>query len=142
MKDQLAVGDKGEQLFCEFYKDLGPIKSLDRAVDFLLKDGKSLELKSDTYPLVNLFMETISHGKLGGPFRALQDNVDYFVYHFINDKTFFWFEPQTLCNELEKLIASNKYKIKTINNKFWTAEGYPIPREVLEPFCLKVDIFA
>jgi len=144
MKDQLAVGDKGERLFCEFYRDLEPVKSKDRAIDFHLKDGKSLELKSDDYEMSrteNFFMETLSHGKLGGPFRALQDKVDYFVYSFPRNKVYFWFSPETLCGELEKLIASNKYKIKTINNKFWTAEGYAISREVLEPFCLKVDIF-
>lgn len=144
-KKQMAVGDSGEKQFCLHYASLNPVKSEDRAIDFHLSDGKSVELKTDDYAMeatLNCFMEITSHGKLGGPYRAQQDNVDYFVYYFIKNKTFFWFETKKLCEKLDILISSRRFKVKSIRNKGWTAEGYAIPRSELEEVLLKTDVFS
>ena len=143
-KTQMAVGDKGEKSFVESYPELAPVKSADRAVDFHLKDGKSVELKTDDYAMEateNFFMEIMSHGKVGGPYRAKQDNVDYFVYYFIKNRTFFWFETLALCNALDKIFFANKLKLKTIRNNGWEAQGYAVPRESLESVLLRKDTF-
>lgn len=144
-KTQMAVGDLGESHFCSRYADLAPKKSEERAIDFHLADGKSVELKTDDYPMestANFFMEITSHGKLGGPYRAHQDNVDFFVYYFIKNRTFFWFDTKTLVPRIDELIKSNRFKIKSIRNKGWTAEGYALPRAEFEGVLLKQDVFA
>jgi|SRR5882724_650284 len=144
-KTQMAVGDLGESSFLKTYSELIPVKSTERAVDFILKDGKTVELKTDDYAMertANFFMEITSHGKLGGPYRAQQDNVDFFVYYFIKNKTFFWFNTKTLCAKLDEIIPIHKFKLKTIQNRGWSAEGYAVPRELLECVLLKTDVFS
>lgn len=145
-REQLAVGDMGEKDFKKAYQVLEPKKSqVDLAYDFILKDKKRVELKTDSYPMdksPNFFMETVSDiqsGKLGGPFRAYKDGIEYFVYYFIEDCTYFWFETKKLHDALEALIASGKYQLKSIKNKGWTAEGYAIPREALRSVVLYED---
>jgi len=147
-KNQQNVGDKGESDFKESYKSLSPIKSEERAIDFHLNTGESVEVKTDTYPMektANFFMETVSNsesGKLGGPFRARQDGVKFFVYYYLNNKQFFWFDTIKLCEKLEQLIAEKKYKIKSIKNKTWLTLGYAVPRADLESVLLKHDVFS
>lgn len=143
-KTQMAVGDKGEKSFVESYPELAPVKSDDRAIDFHLKDGKSVELKTDDYAMEateNFFMEITSHGKVGGPYRAKQDDVDYFVYYFIKNKTFFWFDTMKLCDALDAIIPVKKLKLKTIRNHGWEAQGYAVPRESLEHVLMRKDVF-
>ena len=140
----MVVGDKGEKSFVESYPELAPVKSEDRAIDFILKTGASVELKTDDYDMAateNFFMEVTSHGKLGGPYRAKQDNVDYFVYYFIKNRTFFWFDTVKLCDALDLIIPAKKLKLKTIRNNGWEAQGYAVPRESLESVLLKKHVF-
>ena len=148
-KAQMAVGDKGEKAFRECYPELVPVKSKEREVDFHLKDGKTVELKTDDYDMAateNFFMEVSSHGKLGGPYRAKQDDVHFFVYYFIKNKTFFWFNTNILCNKLDDIIPSKKYKIKSIKNRggqnTWCAEGYAIPRSEFDDILIRKDDFS
>jgi len=141
----MAVGDVGEQAFIKAYSNLGPVKSKDRAFDFHLKDGKTVELKSDSYAMEdteNFFMEISAHGGLGGPYRALNDNVDFFIYYFLKNKTFFWFDTKKLCAKLDELILTKKYKIKSIRSTSWVVEGYTIPRSDLECVLQRKDVFS
>lgn len=135
---QLLVGNTGEKIFQQFYNNLMPQKSSDRAFDFILNDGTTVELKTDTYPMdgtPNFFIELYSDsdkGSLGGPWRALSDKANHFVYFFINNKTFFWFEPISLCEAIETIITNHHLELKTIYNKGWKTQGYLIPREMLQ----------
>lgn len=144
-KAQMNIGDKGESDFMRFYADLKPVKSPDRAADFILSDGKTVELKTDTYGMdetANFFMEIFSDsrtGSIGGPYRALKDNIDYFVYYFKKDGTFFWFDTKTLCDTMT--LIGTKCKTRDIRNKGWTAQGHLVPREWLEVVLLKKDKF-
>lgn len=146
-KQQLAVGDNGEKEFQDFYKHLTPKKAEDRKYDFILIDGETVELKTDTYDMEdteNFFMELYSDyksGSLGGPWRAANDNVRFFVYYFRRNKTFFWFESKPLITELDKLLLAKRYHLKNIKNKGWTAQGYCIPRELLKPVLHRQDTF-
>jgi ABC-type proline/glycine betaine transport system substrate-binding protein len=147
-KAQMDVGDKGESDFKKFYEKLKPVKSEDRAIDFVLKSGKTVELKTDSYAMdatANMFFETISSkdsGKLGGVFRAEQDNIDFFVYYYSTDKTFYWFEVKRLAKAVTKLIESGRFKVKSIRNCGWTTEGYALPREELKDVLMKVEKFS
>jgi len=119
----------------------------DRRFDFVLKDGRTVELKTDTYHMQdtpNFFMEifgNIAEEKIGGPWRALQDGVDFFVYYFPKNKTFFWFETRSLCKELDTLVAHGILVPKEIRNAGWVARGYAVPREALNQVLLRQDTF-
>lgn len=145
--EQQVIGDRGEKDFASNYAILHPQKSGDPACDFIINGGASVELKTDDYTMrdtQNFFMETVSDtvsGKLGGPFRAFKDGVTFFVYYFIHDKTFFWFETAKLHKRLLELIASGRFQIKTIKNKGWTTTGYAIPREELNTVLMHQDYF-
>jgi hypothetical protein len=145
---QLAVGDTGESDFCRYYDNLSPVKSKqDMSYDFLLNTGEKVELKTDTYNMEdtgNFFMEIfgdIEKSKMGGPWRAMQDSVQYFVYYFKNNKTFFWFDVSMLCNALDSIIAKHHFTPREIKNKNWITRGYLIPRELLKDYMIRTDVF-
>lgn len=144
---QLEIGNDGEAAFRKYYRQLGPKKSNNRQFDFVLDDGKTVELKTDTYDMdktPNFFMEMfgdIAEGKIGGPWRALQDGVFYFVYYFPKNKTFFWFETVKLCKLLDQVITQMGLIPKEIRNKTWTARGYAVPRMTVSAALLRQDTF-
>ena len=87
----------------------------------------------------NFFMEHLSDiksGKLGGPWRALQDNVDYFVYMYLAERKCFWFKPKPLVEFLNTYIKTKSYKV--IRNRGWSSHGYTVPRESVEHLFLKI----
>lgn len=137
-EEQLKVGNKGEKIFTSLYKDIEKADGI--KYDFIL-NSKTIELKTDTYSMdktPNFFMEHISDiksGKLGGPWRALNDNVDYFVYMFINEKMCFWFEPKPLVDFLDEHIKTASYKV--IRNRGWTSHGYAVKRDILKHLLVK-----
>ena len=147
--EQLSIGDAGESEFKRYYSELNPQKSKDRKIDFILNNGHTVELKTDSYSMEktpNFFMEqyTVSGGKtsLGGPWRTKEHGVNLFVYYFLNNKVFFWFCPTTLCEFLDKYIEDNKLSKISIPNKgnngeYYEAQGYKIPRDVVRPIMLK-----
>lgn len=144
---QLEVGNDGEEDFKRYYKSLRPKKSEERKIDFILGDGQTVELKTDTYEMdktPNFFMEmfgSVDESKIGGPWRAMQDGVNLFVYYFPKNKTFFWFKTEVLCKRLDSLVASGRFQPKEIRNKGWSARGYAIPRNELDEVLLKKDAF-
>lgn len=144
-KGQLNTGNVGEKLFTEYYEKLNPEKSTeDLAYDFTIS-GQKVELKTDTYRLTdsaNFFMERYGCNKTfksGGPWRTLEDKIEWFVYFYINDKIFYWFDPKTLCPFLDKYIQNKGYK--EIRNRGWTAIGYTVPREECEHLLIRKDQF-
>ena len=151
-KDQLRIGDIGEADFIKIYEKLEPVKSKNRQIDFTLNNGKTVELKTDSYPMdktVNFFMEknTILPDETdipGGPWRSREHKVDYFVYYYMTDKVFFWFDPITLCKYLDKYIKTNKVKPIAIpnrdsNGKTFRSYGYKIPRADIVEVLLQED---
>ena len=144
--EQLNVGDVGESDFKKYYQRLGPIKSNDLRIDFILKNGLMVELKTDTYDMAktpNFFMELYGNEqrKLGGPWRTKQDGVSLFVYYFKKNKTFFWFNPITLCELLDTIIKDRGLTTTKIVNSGWVAEGYKIPRVDVESVLMRKDVF-
>jgi hypothetical protein len=146
-QEQLNVGDVGEKDFVKYYSELKPIKSKDLSVDFWIKNGWSVELKTDTYDMnrtPNFFMELygdITTKKLGGPWRASRDCLNLFCYYFKTNKTFFWYEPKMLTSAVDEIIQRNRLTTVEIPNKGWTSEGYKIRRDDLNSILLKRDVF-
>ena len=127
--DQRRIGDIGESDFVRVYKKLKPKKSKTNfQIDFTLSNGKTVELKTDSYDMEktpNFFMEqkTISEksSNLGGPWRAKDHKIDYFVYYFLKNKVFFWYDPIPLCEFLDKFVKeSNNAKLGSIMQSFLT----------------------
>ncbi len=142
-KKQLSVGSTGENLFLKYYKD-GASKADGRIFDLLYK-GKTVELKTDTYPMQkteNYFMErygSIEDKKEGGPWRAANDKVDYFVYFYLANKTFFWFESEPLVKFLN--VHTPTLKCKTVANRGYTTMGFPVKRVSLDHLVIRTDEF-
>jgi len=141
-KKQLSIGSKGEELFLRKYKDSS--KSDDRKYDLLYK-GQKVELKTDTYPMQkteNFFMErygSIEDQKIGGPWRAREDKVEHFVYFYLADKTFFWFNSKALADFLDTYIKNKRGK--TVANRGYSSLGFAVPREDLRHLIISEDAF-
>jgi len=156
---QLTVGNDGEALFKQCYAHLNPIKSQDFKIDFTLGNmatlsekailhvGNTIELKTDSYQMSktnNFFIELYGNEKTkaaGGPFRSVLHNVDYFVYFFVKDMTFFWFRPSDLVAAVQTYIKKHRLVPKRIINKTWVGIGYLIPRASLQDICLAEQKF-
>lgn len=145
-KEQLEAGNSGERMFLLYYGPRTPVKSVaDLAFDFTIDGDKKLELKTDTYSMTktnNFFMErfgSVKTMKSGGPWRAKEDKLDFFVYCFEKEKTFFWFEPESLCKILDEFIKKSSYV--EIRNSGWTTRGYKVPRELCIPAAILIDTF-
>ena len=142
---QLKQGEKGEQYFIECYHKLNPRKSTTKDVDIFINDNEKVELKTDSYPeekTENFFIEIVGStrtGKLGGAHLSHQNNVDYFVYHYSFDKTFYWFRP----HDLVKFIDENghEFEKKEIRNYGWSSIGLLVPREKVSHLLIKKDTF-
>lgn len=130
---QFNVGKNGERIFAELYPNL--IKTDGRISDFTL-NGDGVELKTDTYSMdktENFFMEyfgNVDKAKIGGPWRAANDKVKWFVYMFIKEKKCFWFDSIELVAFLDKYVT--KLKPKTVRNPGYEAMGYAVPRDALK----------
>ena len=144
-KTQLSVGDTGEQHFSQSYSRFSPMKPDDRRYDFILFNSSSVEVKTDTYDMngkLNFFLEYRCGSKAGGPWRSVQDKVTFFVYYFIKNNTYYWFNPQTMCEVADKFIRERKPKlfyIKNVDNygNEYGAEGYAIPRAIFDKVLLR-----
>jgi hypothetical protein len=142
---QLKIGKSGEDLFKKHYGPIYGIRpdSESMEYDFILENGAKVELKTDTYAMSdtpNFFFERFSDintKKLGGPWRAKKDEVDYFVYLYVKDKMFYWFNPILLCAELDKI--TKKMQTKHIRNIAWTTSGFAVPRELCLHVCLRQE---
>ncbi len=147
-KSQMKVGNSGESDFKQYYAELEPLKSVeDLKYDFTLKNGKTIELKCDTYPMEktpNFFMEyysDVNKEKIGGPWRAAKDNIDYFCYYFNKNKVFYWFNPNELVSFLDTYIELNQPNYKYIGNRGWVTNGIAIDRDIVGHLVKRKDIF-
>lgn len=134
-KEQLAIGDKGEAVFKQYYhKPLTIIK--ERYADFKTRDGKILELKTDTYKTdetPNFYFERysdIAKKSPGSVWQSLDKGVDILCYFFINSNTYFEFKDLPALRDcLDDYILDKSYV--NIANRGWGSAGYKIPRHVL-----------
>lgn len=136
-RPQKALGDVGEQKLLQTYQNV--IQTDGRISDFILTTHagpKTVELKTDSYSMnatPNLFMEYYGNTEkatLGGPWRAAKDKVDYFVYLYLTDGEFFWYETKSLVAFLDGWIKGKK--TKTIKNRSYETTGFIVPRQDVE----------
>ena len=145
-KQQLQVGDRGQELFLKYYHE--PLVVYPKhAADFqLVKCGGLVELKTDTYNMektANFFWERWSDmdkKKPGGPWQSHKHKVKRFVYMFVRHNVYYEFQDvPALVARLDELIASKKYKPFPVKNRGWITVGYPIPRTELADLYIEID---
>ena len=100
----------------------------------------TIEIKTDFYDMEktpNFFMEKVSDedfGSLGGPWRAADDNVDWFVYFFIKNARVFCWKTANLVSCLNA-VTKNMEPSK-VENKNYTTKGFKVKRSTLTKHCL------
>jgi len=142
---QKAAGKIGEADFFKYYAYLGVKKEDGLKWDFSL-DGDGIELKLDSWKMCetpNLFIELVSNvdkQTKGGVYRAFEDKVKYFVYYYIQDKTFLWYDVGGLYQFVKK--NEPNLVLKTIRNKKYESLGALVKRRDVEKFIIRNDVFA
>lgn len=135
---QLLVGNEGERIFFDAYHNQPLTKIDNHFADFATKEGKIVELKTDTYPMEktkNFYFERWSDfgkQKPGSVWQSLPMGVEILCYLFLVNKVYFEFTdlPQ-LQLMLDDYIKNKSYII--VRNKWGVSHGYKVPREVLQP---------
>ncbi len=139
-KEQKKKGSRGESLFMEYYKEEMPRNSPIRDFDIMIRDNEKIELKTDFTTSLNFFIERYSDTEKKKPGSIWQNgDVDYFIYFFINELVFYWFEPTMLRKYIEKNI--DKYETRRAYNPGYYSTGILIKREELEKLCVRKDTF-
>jgi|SRR5688572_21109097 len=132
--EQLDVGKRVEELFALNYPDLSLLNGIEG--DFLLPDGRKMEIKADFHDEVNFFFERWSRDKrAGGPWQSLGHGAHVFVIYFVKTNTWYSFD----CAELVEIlndICEYKQLISIRNNGF-TSSGYIVPITDLESYWTK-----
>ena len=151
---QLNLGKEGEEKFATLYPCFKYNNDENcKEPDFVHKEtGAIAEIKYDDSvrairgaddKQLNFFVEQYSNHKqmtLGGPFRAVQEGVDYYVYMFKNPFRIFIFAACKFRDIAAQLIWSGKYKECFIKNKGWWTTGYPLPIGAFEEARVEGDV--
>lgn len=137
----LSKGKQAEVKFLSLFPDL-LLQTDGKTVDFtVVKDGSTLELKTDFYDpktTSNLFLERFSYDmKPGGAHQALEKGATYFVYWFIVTGEIFAFKTADLVKRLDE--CTKGMYLCSVRNKGHTSQGYKIPRKMLEDLRLKME---
>lgn len=138
-KKSLSKGQKSEAEFLELFKDK-ITRSSGYIEDFkIIRTGKTLELKTDSYyNSGNFFIERYSYNKVdGGPYQSLQKNIDYYLIWFPDIMQTHVFKTATLVAYLE-LNYENPYMIN-VRNKSHTTQGFLVKREDLKHLEVKLE---
>lgn len=140
-KEQLQKGMKAEQLFLNICH-LRLTKSETNDYDFLTRDGRRVELKTDFYgenKTENFFIErwsVMEQEKPGGPWQSLGKKVDLFIYLYADTGAYYVFDDlKALCKAVEKL----KLPIIPVRNRTYNGGGYKVPRESIRHLCRRYN---
>jgi len=153
-EEQLKLGKEGELKFAELYPCFKYNNDKDvMAPDFVHKETGSIAevkydnsvraLKDKNGNQLNFFVEQYSnHAEmtLGGPFRAVEEGVDYYVYMFKQPFRIFIFDACKFRDMAAELIYSGLYKECFIKNKGWWTSGFPLPIEMFKECRVEGDI--
>lgn len=136
-KEQLEKGMKAEALFLDLCH-LKLTKSDTRDYDFVTRDGRRVELKTDFYGELrseNFFIErwsVVEQDKPGGPWQSKDKKVDLFIYLYADTGAYYVFNDlKTLCKTVEKLDLP----LMLVRNKGYNGGGYKVPREEIRHLC-------
>lgn len=135
------IGRKAESEFHELFKD--KVERLDGyAADFqVLRNGKTIELKTDSHDpckLPNFFMERYSYGEEpGGVWQALKKGTDYYVYWFPKTMEFYVYKVASLVAKLEELYP--RPWLINIRNQAHNTRGFLVRRDKLDKIRIPLE---
>lgn len=124
-KTDLARGHLGEALFHKLRPELTRLDG--RKADFVGPDGKTYEVKTDSYDTSNFFIERwsdVEKQKAGGPWQSAEKNIDYFVYLFPKKGVGYMFAVPELLEQLNKIQNPNQ---RYVSNRAWITVGWLVP---------------
>lgn len=140
-KQQLEKGMKAEELFLDICH-LNLTKSDTRDYDFVTRDGRKVELKTDFYgenKTENFFIERYSvmeEDKPGGPWQSKAKKVDLYIYLYADTGAYYVFSDlKALCKEVEKLDLP----LIPVRNRTYNGGGYKVPREAIRHLCRRYN---
>lgn len=133
-KEQLEKGMKAEQLFLDICH-LHLTKSDTRDYDFITRDGRRVELKTDFYGEMktpNFFIErwsVMEDKKPGGPWQSKAKKVDLFIYLYADTGVYYvFYDLAAMCAAVDKL----NLPVIPVKNKGYCGGGYKVPRQALK----------
>lgn len=142
---QKKNGDKGENKFVEHYKSLNARIGDGKIIDLLINEDESVELKTDSYPMEdtkNFFIErygNIEKAKDGSVWRSSKDKIKWFVYYYISDNTFFWFDVEKLKDFIDK--NDTLFQTREVRNPGYSSIGFLVPRDKVKHLIEREDKF-
>ena len=154
---QLEMGKEGEAMFNKLYGHVFEYNNSKdvKAPDFVHKEtGAIVEVKYDDSvrahrdkdgKQINFFVEQFScadNMSLGGPFRAVEEGVDYFVYMFKEPFRIFIMDCQKFRDRAAELIYNGNYRESYIKNRGWYTSGYCLPIDRFSDCRIEGDVFA
>lgn len=139
-KDDLKAGLKLEAEFKKLFPlnliKLNQNKGQEKGPDFMLPDGTTIEIKSDSYHKTgNFFFERYSSKAAqtpGGPWQADIKHSEYFIHWFPGNKKYYIFLTAELVPFLNKYIAQNNPKFFDVMNDGYVTSGFTVKIEKLE----------
>lgn len=129
-KKDLERGAAGEAAFHKLKPHLTRLDG--RGADFVDPDGKTYEIKTDSYVSKNFFVERwsdIDRKKAGGPWQSAEKKIDYFCYSFPKMGITYIFTVAALLSQLEKIEKPN---VRRVLNRGWITLGWLVPIESLK----------
>jgi len=136
IEESTKEGHAGEKLFYSLFSEKID-KSNDNKHDFISKKTQEkIKLQSDYYSTEktnNFFFEIFSEkqtGKKGGPFKAIEDGNELYIYFFVPNKKMFTFKTSELVKKLTEI--QNQYEDINIPNKSHITVGKKIPIQELK----------
>jgi hypothetical protein len=124
-KKDLARGHAGELAFHKLKPELTRLDG--RGADFVDADGKTYEIKTDSYESPNFFIERwsdVDKQKAGGPWQSAEKKIDFFCYSFPKMGITYIFSVTSLLEQLSKIKKPN---IRRVLNKTWITVGWLVP---------------
>lgn len=149
MREELKHGEKGELDIVRAYPRILVHRPDIEEYDIdSIPNGLTIEVKTEyrwsLKNTPNFFMEKFSDDinyKPGGPWRALNDNIDLYIQYFIQDGVLFIFKNiKGLVEELGRQGFGRKLVPVEQDHGRYNTLGYPVSRKSLEHLYTEVSI--
>jgi hypothetical protein len=146
--EQFEKGAEGEDLIAAYF---GWKRIKGRGPDLLTPHGAFVELKTDRWDMEdteNFFIERygdFDRKTLAGPWKALRDRCQGFLYFYRKNGIVFGFNTKKLIERLQEILKNKP--LKMIPNRMkrppyreWVTEGYLVKRSEIEDLAKVHDL--
>lgn len=103
---------------------------IDIIVNFTDGNTVTYEVKTDSFLTGNLFFETVSNTERNTPGCMLYTKADYILYFFIRNNNLY--KLPTIAFREWVISNKDKFKEKSVNNKYYHSKGLLVPLSMIE----------